>query len=228
VPLVFVVLFYKDIYARPGKFILAGGAMAALLAALLTALTLAQSSGKLTTWSDLIDFTVERQTATMSGRSGQFSELSRWTALTFWGREHVGGNPANIFLGHGPGSSRVQDGGLDLASTLAEQRYGNLQIGYTALSALLWDVGIIGLGAALGMFFSAFRTAQWLAHYYRKRDPHKAAIFDGLSAAVAVLTLSLAHKDFFAFHLPFQTLFIIIIGYIAVSRMRVFDDGTAT
>lgn len=223
VPLIYIILFYRDIFVRPVKFILAGLAMLGALAVLLTALTLAQPSGKLKTWSDLVDFTFERQTASMSGRAGQFSELSRWTALTFWVDEHVNANPANVLLGHGPGASRVQDGGFDLASTLAEQRYGNLQIGYTALSAILWEVGVLGLIAVLGMFAAAFRNAQWLANYYLERDNRKAALFDGLAAAIALLALSLAHKDFFVTHLPYQTIIVLIMGYLAVARMRISE-----
>jgi hypothetical protein len=223
-PLVFVILFYREIIAKPVKFLLAGVALAGLLAALLTALTLGQPSGKLRTWNDLIDFTIERQTASISDRGGQFSELSRWTALTFWAREHVGANPAHVFFGHGPGSSRVQEGGLDLATTLAETRYRDLQIGYTALSAMLWDTGILGVAAILAMFIAAFRTAHWLAGYYRHRDAIKAGIFDGLCAAIAILMLSLAHKDFFVFHIPYQTLVLLIIGYLAVTRRQVLAE----
>jgi hypothetical protein len=219
--LVYVVLFYKEIAAKPLKALLAGVAVAGLFATLLTAFTLAQPSGKFATWNDLIDFTIERQTASTAERSGQFSELSRWTALTFWADEHAGDNLAHLLLGHGPGASRVQEGGLDLAKTLAEQRYHGLQIGYTALSALLWDTGVLGVTAVLGMFLAAFFTAHRLADYYRDHDPAQSGIFDGLSAAVAVLMLSLAHKDFFAFHIPYQTLIILILAYLAIMQRQV-------
>jgi hypothetical protein len=220
-PLIFVVIFYQEILKKPLKFLISGIAMMGILAALMTALTLAQPSGKLRTWTDLVNFTIERQTASTSERRGQFSELSRITSLTFWGKEHISANPAHILIGHGPGSSRVQAGGMDLASTLAEQRYNGLQIGYTAFSALLWDTGILGLAIVLGLFISAFRTANWLSHYYRHKDAFKAGLFDGLRAGIAVLMLSLVHKDYFAFHFPYQTLVMLIIGFLVVSRLQI-------
>ena len=224
-PLIFIVIFYKEILKKPIKFLISGLAMVGILAALMTAQTLTQQSGKLQTWTDLINFTIERQTASTSERQGQFSELSRLTSLTFWGKEHISANPIYAFIGHGPGASRVQDGGLDLASTLAEQHYSGLQIGYTALSALLWDTGILGLVAVLGLFISAFRTASWLSHYYRHKDIFKAGIFDGLRAGMAVLLLSLAHKDFFAFHFPYQTLVILLIGFLVASRLQISQSS---
>ncbi len=220
-PLIFIVIFYKEILEKPLKFLISGIAMIGILAALMTALTLAQPSGKLQTWTDLVNFTIERQTASISERHGQFSELSRITALTFWGKEHISANPVHILIGHGPGASRVQDGGMDLASTLAEERYNGLKIGYTAFSALLWDTGILGLAFVLGLFISAFRTANWLSNYYRHKDAFKAGLFDGLRAGIAVLILSLAHKDYFAFHFPYQTLVMLIIGFLVVSRLQV-------
>ena len=216
-PLIFIVIFYKDILVRPIRFLAATIIMMGVLAGLLTALTLSQASGRLQTWSDLITFTIERQTADAAERRGQFSELSRLTALTFWFEENKSANPANILLGHGPGASRVQDSGIDIAKTLAEKHYGGVKIGHTAVAALLWDVGIVGLGAVLGMFFAAFRAARWLAQHYRESDRFKAGLFDGLAAGVAVLTLSLAHKDFLVVHLPFQTLVLLIFGYIMIS-----------
>ncbi len=225
-PLVYIILFYKDIIARPLRFIVVSSGMLALLAALLTALTLAQPSGKLHTWSDLVNFTFERQTASMHERRGQYSELSRWTALTFWAKEHTHANPVHILIGHGPGSSRVQESGLDLADTLAEEHYGGLQIGYTAVSALLWDTGILGLAAVLAMFIAAFQTAGWLSSYYRERDRFQAGIFNGLQAGIAVLCLSLAHKDFFVFNIPFQTLLLLIFGYLVICRVQIAESSS--
>jgi hypothetical protein len=71
------------------------------------------------------------------------------------------------------------------------------------------------------MFASAFNTAGWLSRYYTGKDRFKAGLFEGLQAAMAVLALSLAHKDFFVVHLPFQTLVYLLIGYIAHSRLQV-------
>jgi hypothetical protein len=215
-PVVFVVLFYRDIIRHPVRFIASGLGLAALLAGLMTALTLSHGSEKIKTWSDLVEFTFERQTASIAERAG-YSELSRWTALTFWAEKHAHENPVLTIIGHGPGASRVVESGLDLAETLAETKYGGLPIGYTAVSALLWDTGVLGLVLVLGLFGSAYNKATLLMRHYESVDPYKSGIFDGLRAGIVVLAISLAHKDFFVFHLPFQTMLILIFGYLAVN-----------
>lgn len=223
-PLVFLVVFWREAVRHPGRFLLAGISMGAVLVLLLTALTLAHPSGKLRGPADLIRLVVAQQTGSISERRGEYSELTRWTALTFWAKENVRANPVNMLVGHGLGASRVQEGGLNLASTLAETRYHGLQLGYTAISALLWDTGIIGLACVLGMFASAFRAAGRLGRYYEGRSAFRAGAFQGLQAAVAVLALSLAHKDFFVANLPYQTLIYLIFGWIGWGCLQVARD----
>ena len=222
-PLMYGVIFYRDIAARPAKFFLAGAGMLGVLAALLTALTLTNPTGKLHSWTDLVEYVVARQTASTDDREG-YNELTRITALTFWAKQHASANPAHTLLGHGLGASREPEGGLDLAKTLAQQKYPGLGIGYTALSALLWDVGVVGVITVLGMFVSAFFLAGRLARHYRNRDPMRTAWFEGLQAAMAILTLSLAHKDFFVVHLPFQALAYLLVGCIINGWLQLRRD----
>lgn len=217
-PMVIAIVFYRDIIERPGRFIAMGGVAVGVLVGLLTALAVFQPSGKIKSIEDLVQFTIQTQMASTEERGSHYSELSRWTALTFWAQEHVHANPVNTLFGHGLGASRVQESGLELgASSLAESKYGGMQIGYTAVSSLLWDTGLVGCGAMLGMFFAAFRTAGRLARYYAAR-PVRAGVFEGLRAAVAILALSLAHKDFLVFHIPFQTLIFLLFGYLVAAE----------
>ncbi|MEX0707128.1 MAG: hypothetical protein WD078_04140 [Woeseia sp.] len=228
--LVFVVLFFRDVVKKPATFVLAALSMAGLLAVLMTAMVMTHGHLEDRSWRGLIDFTVQSQQTTIRERSGQFSELTRWTALTFWAEEHSRANPVTTLIGHGPGASRVQEEGLSgTVDSLAKQRYNGLQIGYTALSALLWDTGIVGLVVTLGLFLSAFRSAGWISAHYRGRDPFRAGLFEGLRAAIAVLALSLAHKDFYIYHMPYQTLVLLVLGFLMVYRQQIVgrDDVTA-
>ena len=70
------------------------------------------------------------------------------------------------------------------------------------------------------MFGSAFLTAGRLAEHYRDKDKFKTAMFEGLQAAMATLVLSLAHKDFFVNHIPYQTFTYLLIGFIAYSWLE--------
>jgi hypothetical protein len=217
--LVFMVIFWRDLVRSPGKFLAALLGMAGLVAVLLTALMLTHPGGKTTTFSAAVQKVYEQQTGTAQERKGR-NELSRWSALTFWAEEHVRENPVRTLLGHGPGASRAPDTTtvLEVSDTLAQRKYTGLRIGYTGLSALLWDTGLLGTICVLGMFASAFLMAGRLAaHFRRTRDAFHTALFEGLQAAMAVLALSLAHKDFFVIHLPYQALLYVLIGFIANS-----------
>jgi hypothetical protein len=224
-PLVFLVLFRRDFIVRPGKFLVAGVGVAGVFAVLMTALVLSHPSGRLQSWGELVDFVVARQTASIAERGyDEYNALSRWTALTFWAEKHATANPIHTLIGHGLGASREQDA-TDDVHTLAEQKYPGLNIGYTALSALLWDTGVVGLVTVLGMLASAFFMAGSLARQYRNRDPWRCALYEGLQAALAVLTLGLAHKDFFIVNIPYQTLTYLCVGYIASAWLATRREG---
>jgi hypothetical protein len=147
-------------------------------------------------------------------------ELTRWSSLTFWAGQHVRANPVRTLLGHGPGASREPESTtvLEVTQSLAQKKYPGMRIGYTGLSALLWDTGVLGVVSVLGMFASAFLMAGRLAtHYRRRQDGFHTALFEGLQAAMAVLALSLAHKDFFVVNLPYQAVVYLLVGFIANS-----------
>jgi hypothetical protein len=221
VPLAFIILFHRDIAAKPLKFIVASAAMVGLLAILMTALVVGSNSSKVKDSADLVNLIIAQQTEDSNDRVGQYSELSRWTALTFWAKEHVRANPINTLIGHGVGASRENAGVVVGAESLAEKKYGGLRIGYTALSALLWDTGVIGLITVLGMFAAAFFTAGSVATYYRGEDKFNTGLFEGLQAGIAVMTLSLAHKDFFVNHVPYQAFTYLMIGLIAYAWLDI-------
>jgi hypothetical protein len=226
--LMFVVVFRRDMLRHPGKFLAAATGLAGLVAIFMTALMLTNPSGRLSNWGEVVESVIARQTASIDERRGQYAELSRLSAITFWAHEHVRANPVQTLLGHGPGASREPEGGVGVTGTLAQRKYRGLRIGYTAVSAVLWEVGVVGLVTVLGMFLSAFATAGRLARYYRGSNAFKAGLFDGLQAAIAVLTLSLAHKDFFVVHLPYQALVYLIIGYVAHAWLQIKREEEAS
>lgn len=223
-PLVFGIIFISDIVRHPLRALAGFLAAAGLVAAMMISYTSLSQSPGTETWEDLVRQTYENQLATERERSHDYSSLSRWTVLTFWAGEQRLRAPMEFLFGHGPGASRVEEEGLNLAHTLAERRYGGRQIGYTAVAALLWDTGVIGLAVVLAMFGAAWFQARRLVRVYDGRDPVKAGIAHGLSAGIVILVLSLAHKDFFAFHIPYQTLVACVFGYLAAQIQRLESD----
>lgn len=215
--LVFVVIFWRDIVRKPGKFFGATFGMAGLVAVLMTAIMLTNPGGALSSWSAVVAKVYDQQTVAMQQHEGRYV-LSRWSVLTFWADQHVRANPVNTMLGHGPGASREPDDNavLEVTDTLAQKKYAGLRIGYTGVSMLLWDTGVVGLICVLGMFASTFFTAVRLAkHYRRQGDNFRAALFEGMQGAVAVLTLSLAHKNYFCSYVPYQAVVYLLLGFIS-------------
>jgi hypothetical protein len=232
-PAMFLTLFFRDLVQRPARFIAMGLTAFGAFALLIMALIMLHPGDDVRSWRDLFQVTFEKETSDIAEQNdAEYSKLTRWTVLTFWGQENLSTHPIHVALGWGPGASRIlEQGETRLTETLAEKRYGGgttgIRIGYTAFSALLWDVGVLGFLAVLGMFYAAYRTATRLEAGYRDCDPYLAGIFDGLRAGIVMMVISLAHKDFFVVHLPFQTLMLLIFGYLVVARRQLADDVPA-
>jgi hypothetical protein len=224
-PLVFCIIFSSGIRRNPLRAIAGMLVTATLVIGMLTTYTMLSQTPGTHTWQDMVTSAYEGQLASERERADNYSGLSRWTVLTFWLDQQKRYGPVEMLIGHGPGASRVQDEGLDLAETLAEKRYAGRQIGYTAVAAMLWEVGVAGLAVMLGLFWAAFRQAGWLARYYEGWDPYRAGIAHGLRAATVVVTISLAHKDFLAFHVPFQTFLVVMLGYMAAQTNLIRHYG---
>jgi hypothetical protein len=217
------VIFKNEILVRPGRAILSGTFIAGILAGLLVAYSAfyaddAQSVG------DLVAGTVEQNFSSDVGH-GEFY-LNRWSALAYWSAEHSIRRPADFLIGHGTRASREGGGGLDAGNTLASRRYPAMGIGITGASALLWETGFFGLSLVLGMFMVAFRTAGILRERYR-HDAYRSGLFSGLQAGVAILTLSLFHKSFFVFDIGYQTIIMLLFGFL-VCYLNLSEEVTPT
>jgi hypothetical protein len=221
-PLVVLIVFWRDVALRPLRFLAVGGVSALLFALLMTAMTVFHPGGNLRSWAELIDVTWNQQVADIEELRGQHSELTRWTVLTFWAEEHAHAHPLHIAIGHGIGASRMaEEDEWSVTRTLAEERYHEgLRIGYTAISAILWDTGVLGLISIAAVLYAAWRTAARLAVDHAGTDPFHAGIFEGLKAGIAIVAISLVHKDFFVLHLPYQTLVLLMLGYLALAARQ--------
>lgn len=228
-PLVLLIVFRQEVLHRPGRFI---GVIAVLLGFLVslllvyTVLPRAQSQSN----ASIGDY-VERSVEYNFGQSGYGGlELNRTSVYTFWLSRQSFNEPVQFLIGHGPGSTNKGSSGL-LTHSLANDKYPGMGIGLTAFSALLWEVGITGFAFVLLMFWSAYQTAGKLANDGRFDSYHQ-AIFSGIQAGVVALGLSLAHNNYFIFEIGFQTLLMLVLGYIAfwsnLSSAKSFDMKTLT
>lgn len=112
----------------------------------------------------------------LSSRTG---ELGRIASIVFWWNQHDLSDPVRMILGHGLGASR---GTSSFAVGEVARQYG-LLVDTSALSALLWDVGLLGAMSFVGILFFGF--IEGLRLIRKKNMPH------GFQAGVEWATIGL-------------------------------------
>lgn len=211
----FLVLFRQDIVRNPARFIAGHLVLGTFLLFFLYVYALiARDTGhRVNGILDYLDFVRYTNLEAANPRFG----LTRFSALTFWFGEHFPGDALHAFIGHGLG--QTQEAGIasgEVYNTLAGRRYPGLHIGVSALSAMLWDIGLVGVTVVSLLFVSAFRLAGRLARDWAG-EPSAVALFRALQAAVAVLFITLPHKNLFVFEITEQGLFVLLVGFLIYS-----------
>lgn len=209
--LVFCVIFWEEIKKNPLRFAQASIFLAVILSGFVMSYVLmAEKADRINGLAQYLDLLVEHNLYRGYGTY----QLNRFTALSFWFTEHVPRDLLHALVGHGLAQTREASAFVDIGTTLAAKRYAGMGIGVTALSGLLWEVGLIGVGLVIAMFVSAFRLAGRLSRSCRE-EPVRQAFLKGAQAGIAVAMLSLAHKSLFMFELTYQIFVVLLLGYLA-------------
>lgn len=149
--------------------------------------------------------------------------LNRTTVYPFWWSQHGPQNLLETIMGHGAASSKDSGAGLS-ERTLAATRYPGYGVGLTGISALLWETGVLGLIAVVGLFGSAFKVSGRLADQYR--DTQTGMNIRAAQAGIAVFAVSLFHNQSFVFELGYQAVLMLLLGYVAaMSRLTPVSSG---
>ncbi len=224
--IVFLMLFGPAMFRRMSRF-LAGALLTGLLvaASIWVSLNLGSRAEEYTGWQDLVTTTIERNMAPEIGY-GTF-ELNRMGSLTFWWTEQLERpNLRKVLFGHGPGAAREAQDSVLPVKTMATARYPGVGIGLTGISTLLWELGIVGLMVVLALHGNAFKSARYLVKHSRT-NPYRQYVAEGLQAAIIVFSLSLFHKNFFVFHIAYQTLFFTVLGTLSVWHFKAYQADNA-
>lgn len=216
--LLFLVLFGSDFVQRPLRFLASGALLVGILALLATAFAAfaPQDVGGI---QGLIDFIYEGNFASDYANDGG---LTRGAAITYWISHQSFHDPAGLVLGHGAGMTRDLPAGTSPEiATLMDPELG---IGRLAITAVLWETGLLGLACVFASFWAAYRGASSLARRFAG-DPLQRAVFRALKAATALFFLSLWHKNFFVYQVGYQTFLFLILGYLVYWERASPDAG---
>ena len=223
-----LIIFSDEFLINPLKFLskLAVTVLLCLLLAISVISTMPENSD-ISSLSDLYEHTYNYNVAQDNIRDNR---LSRSGSIKAWFDPVKPHDYKELMIGYGIGSSRMVDtsAGRRISSII------NLEeaTGVTAIAAILWETGIIGLLTVFALFAIAFQVASRLKHIYRD-NLYRTSIFTSLQCSVLILFVSLAHKNFFVYHIGFQTLFVTIFGYLAYwervankERLSLINEGT--
>ncbi|MYM88088.1 hypothetical protein GTP91_12970 [Rugamonas sp. FT82W] len=136
-------------------------------------------------------------------------EVGRFASLYIWYRDPTV-DMVHRMIGYGPGAVAVSQ---TIGRGVIAKRYRPLAIAATALSVLLWDVGVLGALAFLG----ALLLPIWSGWRYVARGegtPHGRAMVDTCLAVLVLLSTTLIYNRSLLDESSVQLLFLFCVGCI--------------
>lgn len=207
IPVGLALLFRKNLILRPFSMLLGGVLLSGVMVGLMLVYAQLPGSGGKSVEKFLND-----SIAYNIGDKGYGSAtLNRTTVYSFWWSEHErSGNYRGLLFGHGPGVANN-------TSTLIQgnspgQKYRGDAIGLTAVSSLLWDLGLVGCACVVGLFFSAIKLASNLSREWQFSS--SAPEIESTQIAMVLIAISLLHNNFFVFDMGFQAMFAVMLGFL--------------
>ena len=228
--LAYLVLFGADIIRRPLRFIATSLAAAGLLVLILFAYAQsAPPSAGVNSIKDLIVYTYETNTGRV--QIGGQDQLSRAGSIGFWAERHGLNDLRRTLFGHGAGFTRVGDEVTPTAETVRSELLGvtenidlESRIGRTAIAALLWEVGVVGLVSVLGLIIATFIAATRLERRYAD-VPIRFAALRAARVAMLLMFVTMWHKNAIVLDVTYQVLFLLIMGYVAYWARQAREPG---
>ena len=210
-PVALIVLYRESILRRPLSFIGTSAIGTIVLIGLIGAYQFLHWSAKS---MDLQRNVEERFMYSFEAKAGpqasRLGVMTRRETLEFWWDRHGTTNLLQTMLGHGMGSSKT--GGLVTGDVA--RRYAPMHIDRLGLSSLLWDLGILGVLAVLGLLAGAFFKAGRLA-LNNSLESWQRGLASGLQAAVPLFALSIAYRNDIPYAAPMMFLLMTCFGLLA-------------
>jgi hypothetical protein len=138
--------------------------------------------------------------------------LNRWTSITFWLDNHGIGNLPTLLFGHGLSASYTTQFLADCGHI--SQRYPGFGLDLTGLSALLWDVGVVGLFLfSLILLLGIFKAFQ-LARNAKTAQTKSEAI--GIRTGLIILFVYLPYNNTSVNLVTTELIAAALLGYLAL------------
>ena len=199
-PLMFVVLFRREILSRPHV-----AAIALVAAAAMTFMAgYAYMAINKITFAEQLDQTISYN---FTNRGYGAQVLNRTTVLTFWAGRQGFQDPTTLVIGNGLGSAHDKMGGH------VSQRYYGYGIGLTTASTLLWEQGLFGSTLfALIVLLAWFAVRRLLR---TARTPWVHADAAAIEASLPLFAIYVFYRLTLLELLGFQIVFCSLLGYLA-------------
>ncbi|TAK61989.1 hypothetical protein [Methylobacter sp.] len=204
-PLMFLVLYRRELLARPHY-----GVMALAFCILLTVcMGYAYLAIMHTTFDSLVAETLKYN---LYEQGYGENYLNRTTVLTFWAAHQGADDPVSFMFGNGLGSSHQQTRGhIDIL-------YPGYGIGLTAASTLLWDTGVFGCSLFIAVFTLAWRTAGQL--FRESNEPTVRADATAIQVALSLFIFHIFYRLDLLETVSYQIVFASVLGYLAWLHRR--------
>lgn len=213
----FLLSYKKELFKNPLYFAVLTAGISLLifgLAAIYSVLPSAesQSYGSLGEYIDrMIEYNVGE-----AGYGG--SILNRFNVYYFWWEQSsANGSILDILFGYGLGATNETSN--TFAGGIAADKYFGFGIGLTAVSALLWDIGILGCVSVFLIFIAGIKLAGACAKMFSNTliEP----ISKSIQISLILILISLFHNNYFVFDVAFQTIFMLMMGgVVALSKIE--------
>lgn len=141
--------------------------------------------------SDIFEYSFKAE-SNVNFRSRLTGELSRSAALNMWWTENMlSGDFIHAIFGHGPAASKVS---ATFGYGEVAKRYFPYQLNTSALSAMLWDIGLVGTLAFIGALIFAAISAFANVQKFNNNIPILSAIYDVCGVGAILLIVDMPYN----------------------------------
>ncbi len=208
IPVGIAALLGGRLFRRPLLLLAYAIGSVALIAGFLAAYQAFHWSAQGEDWRENVERAFSYSFSSEAGyESARYGLLTRRGVLEYWFEQHGSGNWLETFVGHGLGAARTS------GQVLGEQARAHYpkNIDRTGIAMMLWEVGLLGVLAMLGIWFAAFAKANRVVRVTGTSEwAH--AVARGLRGALILVPMSFLYRNDIPYAAPMMFLVMAMFG----------------